>query len=744
MAVTKGMDRREFMVTTLTIGGGFALALAFPRNIVEAASDAAKIPDKPWESLVGKSETEINPWLVVAPDDTVTIRVAQSEMGQATFTSWSKMICEELECDWSKVRAEYASVNRHFREKKVYGRMATNASGAVRISRQYLQQAGASARERLMAAAANEWGAPRSELTVKDGIITHVPTGRQLRYGQVAKKAAAINLPEEPKIKTPDQFTLMNKPTQLLETPLRVDGSVTYGIDVRLPGMLYAAAMASPVFLGKVRKYDDAGVKNRPGVHSVVEFSGPDIEAGVAVVADTYWHAKTALDLLPIEWDEGAHGDDTSEKFLKMARAALDEPGAQVVVKKGDPEAALKDAAKVVEAVYELPYLDHAFMEPLNSTAHVTADRVDVWVGTQRPEEALLDVAKLTGVSQENIYIHNCFIGGGFGRRNYNDDVRQAVAIAKQVDRPVKVVWSREETTRHGYYRPMRVARFQAGLGPDGMPVAWINRVIGIDQNPPADTAQTIRGLSQVPYAVPNQLFDYHLRQTHVPTGVWTSVGRSQNEFYLESFMDELAHAAGKDPYHYRRALIEGNSDFPRAKGWLKVLDTAAEKSGWGKKLPDGTGMGIAIGDGRRPGVKEVTICTVVSTVSVSKKGEVRVERFDVAMDTGPFLVNPLAAERQVEMQMVMGLAAVLRQEITIEKGRVVQSNFHDYPLLRATEMPEIRVHFVRATDDPIVGIGEEALGWVAPSVCNAIFAITGKRIRSLPLKNHDLSSSVA
>src|SRR5207245_7233177 len=284
---------------------------------------------------------------------------------------------------------------------------------------------------RLMAAAAEVWAVPRSDLMVKHGIIAHVPTGRKLRYGQVAEKAAAIKLPQEPKIKTPDQFTLMNKPTQFLETPLRVDGSVTYGIDVRLPGMLYAAAKASPVFLGKVKKYDAAAVKNRPGVHSVVEFGGPDIEAGVAVVADSYWHAKTALDLLPIEWNEGAHADDTSEKFLKMARAALDEPGAQVVVKKGDPGAALKGAAKVVEAVYELPYLDHAFMEPLNCTAHVTADRVDVWVGTQRPEEALLDAARLTSVPQKDVYIHNCFIGGGFGSCNLNADLRQAGMVAK-------------------------------------------------------------------------------------------------------------------------------------------------------------------------------------------------------------------------------------------------------------------------------------------------------------------------
>ena len=762
MSMNRETNRREFIVTAAAVGGGMTLGIAFTKGEVRRAAVTARVSGRPWESLAGKGDVEVGPWVVIAPDDTVTLRIGQSEMGQGVITSCAKLLAEELECDWSKVRAEYVSVNRHFRENKVYKRLVTTSSSSVRLGRPYLQQAGASARERLMAAAAQTWGVPRPELTVKDGVITHHPTGRTLRYGQVAQKAAAIKLSAEPAVKTPDQYTLMKKPTKLLDVPLKVDGSAVYGIDVRLPGMLYAAAKASPVFLGKVKKYDADAVKNRPGVHSVVEFGGPEIEAGVAVVADSYWRAKTALDLLPIEWDEGAHGNDSSEGFFKMSRAALDEPGAKVVTKIGDPEAALKNASQVVEAVYEVPYLDHTVMEPFNCTAQVTPDRVEIWVGSQEPEGATLDASKITGVPVENIYLHNCFLGGGFGRRGNQDDVRQAVAIAKQLGgRPVKVIWSREETTRHGYYRPMRVSRFRAALGPDGMPLAWHTRVVGVDEavfaaklvaaegglantrgartDEPADE-QVIRGLHKLPYLAPNQLFDYHLRKTHVPTGPWTSVGRSQNEFFLETFVDELAHTAGKDAYDYRRTLLGSNPEFPRAKAWIQVLSAVAEKSGWGKPLPAGTGRGVAIGDSRRLSRTEITICAMVATVSVSKKGEVRVERFDVAIDTGPFLVNPLAAERQIEMQVVMGLAATFNQEITIEKGRVVQGNFDNYPLWRATQMPEIGVHWVRATDEPIAGIGEEAVGWVAPAVCNAIFAATGKRIRSLPLKNHDLS----
>ena len=738
--MNREINRREFVVTALAAGGGLTVGLAYSKSDARRAAATAKVSGRPWESLAGKSDIEVGPWVVIAPDDTVTIRIGQSEMGQGVITSCAKLLAEELECDWSKVRAEYVSVNRHFRENKVYKRLVTTSSSSVRLGRPYLQQAGASARERLMAAAAQTWNVPRSELTVKDGVITHTPTGRTFRYGQVAQKAAAIKLPAEPPIKTPDQYTLIKKPTKLLETPPKVDGSAVYGIDVRLPGMWYAAAKASPVFQGKLRSYDANAVKNRPGVHSVVAFGGPGIEAGVAVVADSYWHAKSALDLLPVEWDEGVHGNENSEGFFKMARTALDQPGTKVVTKIGDAEGALKNASRVVEAVYEVPYLDHAVMEPYNCTAQVTPDRVDIWVGSQEPEAATEDASKITGVPVEKIYLHNCFLGGGFGRRGNQDDVRQAVAIAKQTGgRPVKVIWSREETMRHGYYRPMRVSRFRAALAPDGTPLAWTTRVIGVDENYPNDE-QAIRGLHRLPYLAPNQQFDYQLVKTHVPTGPWTSVGRSQNEFFLETFVDELAHAAGKDPYEYRRALLASNPQFPQGKAWNRVLSVVAEKSGWGQPLPTGTGRGIAIGDSRRVSRKEITICATAARVSVSKKGEVRVERVDVAIDTGPFLVNPLAAERQVEMQVAMGTAATLFQEITIEKGRVVQSNFDSYPLLRAKEVPEIGVHWVRATDEPIAGIGEEAIGWVAPAICNGIFAATGKRVRSLPLKKHDLS----
>ena len=747
MTIKRQFDRREFIVTSL------AGSLAIGCRVPPGEDFSAAIGKNPWEALASASDAELNPWLVITPDDEVIIRVAQSEMGQCTFTSWAKMIVEELQCDWSRVRTEYASVNRHLRENEVYQRMGTFSSSSVRLSRKYLQQAGASARERLMAAAAQEWGVDRSQLKAENGKVIHTPSGRRLRFGQLVEKASTIQLESEPEIKTPDQFTFMNKPTKLLETPLRVNGAATYGLDIRLPEMLYAAVKASPVFYGKVKSYDFETIKDRPGLHSAVSFgehrvgnaplTGLDhhIEHGVAVIADNYWRAKTALDALPIEWEPGEHATASSKEFFRVAREALEEAGT-VVVNKGDAMGAMKNVSQVVEAVYELPFLDHAVMEPLNCTVRITQDQVDVWAGTQDPHNALLEVAKLTGLPKERVFLHSCFLGGGFGRRIYNDEIRQAVAIAKQINRPIKVIWSREETTRHGAYRPMRVAKFQAGLGPDGLPVAYFNRNIGFSKPTDRDYEQIFRGLHEVPYAIPNQRVDYHQKPNHVPRGAWTSVGRSQNVFLMESFIDEMAHAAGRDPYQYRRRLLEANSSFTQHKRWVQALDVAAEKSGWGKTLPSGTGLGIAIDDSRRPTRPQIGICALVARVSVSRAGELTVERIDVAFDTGPFLVNPPTVERQIEMQVASALGAALHQEITIEQGRVVQSNFHDYPLLSMREMPEVAIHFLKTSDEEIVGVGEEALGMVAPAVCNAIFAATGERFRSLPLRKHDLSWS--
>jgi len=740
MGTIPEMNRREFIITTLSVGGGLALGIAPSQASAATPSAGPRVGGRPWESLLGPGETEVSAWIVVAPDDTVTIRVPQSDVGQGLFTSCAKMVVEELQCDWSKVQVEYASVNRHLKENFVYFDMHTFSSNSVRLGRIPLQRAGAHARERLMAAAAKQWSVPRSELTVKDGVITHLPSGRTVRYGQVAHDAAAIGLTEEPAIKTPEQFTFLNKPTPLIESKPKSDGSAVYGIDVRLPGMLYAAVQASPVFGGKPAKYDASKIKNLPGVHSVVEFGGAGIEAGVAVVANSYWRAQSALAQMPIEWDRGPNAGDSSEAFFKMAHEGLNVPGEEVVAKKGDAPAAMKTAAKIVEAIYELPYLDHAVMEPINCTAHVTPNRVEIWTGTQTPVDIVNATVRLTGIASESIYVNNCFSGGGFGRRDNVDYPLQAVAIAKQVGAPVKVIWSREETVRHGRYRPMRVVKMQAGLGPDSMPLAWTTRVIGIEEALPVNNEQTVRSLMEVAYAVPHQLVDWNFRPTRVPTGTLISVGRFANEFCMETFIDEVAAAAGKDAYQYRRSLLEANTAFHARKSWIKILDTAAEKSGWGKKLPSGTGMGIAIGDNRRPSRSEITISSVVARVSVTKSGTVKVERVDVAMDTGPFLVNPLAVERQIEMQVAFAVSEALYQEITIDGGRVVQSNYSDFPILTHRDMPDVGVHLVRASDEPIMGAGEECLAYIAPAVCNAIFAATGKRVRKLPVKNTNLA----
>jgi isoquinoline 1-oxidoreductase beta subunit len=719
------LSRRRFVVSSATAAGGLMLGFHLPGH----AAEAAEIATKPWMAPL-EGGAEINAWLLIDPDDNVLIRVAQSEMGEGIFTALPMIVAEELECDWSKVHAEYASANRSLREGGVYQRMATGGSGAVRRSREYLQQAGASARARLIAAAAEEWGVPASECRAENSQVHHDGSGRSINYGAIAAHAAKVELPEEPAIKTPDQFRLLGQPTKRLDTPPKVNGTATYGIDVRLPDMLYASIKACPVFGGTLASYDFDAIKDRPGVHAAVEM--PD---GIAVVADSFWRAKTALDAMPIEWNLGENTGVTSADLRARQREALNADGT-LAHAQGDVDTAMAQAMTRIEAVYELPYLSHSTMEPMNCTAQVQADRVDVWVGTQNPEGSLAVAAEVTGVDPENVHVHNCFLGGGFGRRSRQDDVRQAVTIAQALDgRPVKMIWTREEDTQHGFYRPMATIQFAAGLSSDGMPVAWTNRSVcdsifatvrpdaiegGIDRT-------SVEGLRELAYAIPNQQIDHAMRNTHVPVAFWRSVGSSQNAFALESFVDEVAHAGGKDPYELRRELLKDRPD------WLAVLDTIAERSDWGSSLPRGRGRGMAIHECFG------TIVGEVAEVSVSQDGVLKVERVVCAVDSG-HVINPTTVEMQMESGIVYGLTAALYGEITIDQGRVEQANFDTYDMLRIAEMPVVETYLALSGGDKWGGIGEPGVPPIAPAVCNAIFAATGKRIRSLPLRHHDLS----
>src|SRR5215471_13361888 len=717
--VEAGVSRRRFLTTSLTAAGGLAIGVCLP-GIAGAASIAAQ----PWDA------GEINAWIVIEPDGQVVIRVAQSEMGEGVLTSMPMIVAEELACDWSKVRAEYASANRNVREDNIYKRMGTGGSSAVRRSREYLQQAGASARARLIAAAAQQWGVSASECKTQNGTVVHTASGRKVNYGAVAAAAAGVKLDAEPAIKTPEQYTLLGKPQYRLDVPPKVNGTATYGIDVRLPDMLYASIMTCPVFGGKLKSHNFDAIKNMPGVKAAVE-----IPHGIAVVADSFWRAKTALEVMPIEWDLGEHANTSSADFQKMFRAGLEKEGV-VANEKGDALAALKSAAKVVEADYEVTYLAHATMEPMNCTAQVTPERVDVWLGTQNPEGSLAAAAEVTGAAPENVYVHTCFLGGGFGRRSYGDDVRQAVTIAKAMaGKPVKMIWTREEDMRHDFYRPMAAFRFRAGLDANGVPVAYVNRSVthsilswfrpdavknGIDTS-------SVEGLANTPYAFGQQRIEHLIQNTHVPVGFWRSVGGSQNAFAIESFMDELAHAAGKDPVEFRRMLLKGRPD------WLLVLDTMAQKANWGKPLPKGSAQGVAIFESYG------SVMGQIAEVSVSKKGEVRVERVVCAIDCG-HAVNPRTIEEQLESGVVYGLTALLYGQISIDKGRVTEGNFDTYQMLRLNAMPEVETHLALSGGDKWGGIGEPSVPTILPAVCNAIFKITGKRIRSLPLSNHDLS----
>jgi isoquinoline 1-oxidoreductase beta subunit len=770
------MDRRSFLTTTSAVGGAMVVGFWLPpgTGTAEAAGTPLHaVSAQPWyrDALV----PEINAWITIAPDETVTIRVANTEMGTGVMTSNPMMVVEELQCDWSKVRSEYASANRTIREKApewtipvpgkgiydpagggepaqlgagtngVYRRMSTVSSGSVREGRYYLQLAGAEARERLLLAAATEWNVPVASLTLKDGVITHTASKRRTTYGAMAGKAAKIQLPDPSKIKlmTPDKFRLMGTEQKNFDTPLKITGQATYGIDVRLAGMLYAASKACPVWGGDVKSYDFDKVKSMPGVHSVVKFGGRGhTSGGVAIVADTWWHAHRALEAMPIEWNTGANGSVSSASIHQTVMAAFDKKPDHTEGWGTVDDAVFQKAAKVVEATYTVPYVAHARMEPTSATVIATPNRVDVWTSsTQGADGALRSAATEAGIPPENVYLHQCFLGGGYG--GSGRAIPQAVAVAKTLNgRPVKLLATREEDWGFGAQpRPLGAAIFKAALDAQGWPIALYARTSA--GYPPAVGGgdQGIRGLSgKMPYLLPNYKYDAHYLEFHVPVTTRRATGSSINCFYVESFMDELAHAAGKDTYQYRRELVLRNTNNEFSKDWLKALDTVAKMSNWGTPLPEGWARGIAIDDRRRPTRHTTSVCAQVHTLEVTRRGQIRLHRVDMVFDAGFGLVNPLTARKQLEGQIAWGYSDAVHQEVTIKDGRAVETNFDTYPVSRMHEEPrEVNIQFM-PTNRWVYGLGEEAIPQVAPALTQAIFKITGKRIRSLPIRHHDLS----
>jgi len=717
------LSRRRFVVGTAVAGGGLALGLRLPlgRGSAEAAVGAG---------------SEVNAWVVVQPDDTCVIRIARSEMGQGTLTGLAQLVAEELECDWKKVTTESITPGQNLARKRVWGEMGTGGSRGIRTSHDYVRRGGAAARMMLLQAAADQWAVPVAEVSVSDGVITHAPSGRRTTYGKVADAAAKLTAPDPKSItlKDPKQWKIAGKPVKRLDTADKLDGSKVYAIDLALPGMLHAAVKACPVFGGKLVSYDEAKISGRPGVRRVVKVN----DATVAVVADTWWRAKSALDALPIVWDEGAGATQSSTTIAERLAEGLTATEAYAFRNEGDALAAIQGAARKVEAVYSTPFLAHATMEPMNCTVKISADRAECWVPTQNSEASLAALSEQSGIplAQCEVYRHD--LGGGFGRRGGTQDfVRQATLIAKQFPGvPVKMIWSREEDMGHDFYRPISQCKLAAGLDDKGALVGLHLRVSGQSINAFVNPALIVGnkddrqlqgytdkpGDAQLGYSVPNLLIEYAMRNSHVPVGPWRGVNTNQNAVYMECFIEEVARAAGADSLEFRRALM---GKHPKH---LAVLNAAAEKGDWGKPLPAGVHRGLAqfMGYG--------SYSAAVAEVSVSREGKIKVHRMVLALDCG-HAVNPDQIAAQVEGSVAYGLSAAFYGECTVQNGRMTELNFDRYQLLRLAEMPKVETVIVPSLDF-WGGVGEPTISVVTPAVLNAIFAATGKPVRSLPLKN--------
>ena len=711
-----GLSRRVFLMSSVAAGGGLMLGFGLPFFVGDVMADES-------------SSFVPNAFIRIGGDGSVTLTMPYVEMGQGTYTSIPMLIAEELEVALSQVQLEHAPPDEKRYGNPLFGGVqGTGGSSAIRAVWEPLRQAGATARIMLIAAAAKRWKVEPSSCHAERGEVVHKTSERRIGYGALAGDAAQLPIPEKVALKRPEEFKLIGTPAKRLDAPSKVNGTAIYGIDVKLPGLKVATLAQSPVFGGRLKSVDDAAAKAVKGVLQIVR-----LDDAVAVVADHMGAAKKGLAALVIQWDDGPHATLSIADIARDLEKGTLNPGA-VAQNVGDVAKAITRAVTKVDAIYQVPFLAHAAMEPMNCTVHVRKDSCEVWVGSQVIARAQATAAKTTGLPLDKVVVHNHLIGGGFGRRLEIDGVTRAVQIAMHVDGPVKVIWTREEDIQHDMYRPYFLDRMSAGLDEAGMPIAWNHRFAGSSilarWAPPAFNngldPDTIDGAINLPYALPNLRVEYlRMEPPGIPTAFWRGVGPSHSVFVVESFMDELAAAAKKDPVGYRRALLD---KAPRARA---VLQLAAEMAGWGEPLPQGSGRGVALQ------FVFGTYMAQVAEVEVSQEGEVRVRRVVCAVDCGS-VVNPDTVQAQVQGAVIFGVSAALFGQVTLKGGRVEQTNFDTYRVLRMNEAPAIEVHIVKNTEPP-GGMGEPGTSAIVPAVTNAIFAATGRRLRTLPIDPAEL-----
>lgn len=734
MSEIHNVSRRTFVAGSAAAAGAFSFGFHIPFGSTDAAAKDAAAP-------------EVNAWVVINPDDTIVIRIARSEMGQGTLTGLAQMVAEELECDWAKVTTEYPTPGENLRRGRVWGSFSTGGSRGIRSSHDYVRKGGAAAREMLKQAAANEWQVPVGEIAAAKSILTHTPSGRKTTYGEVAAAAAKLSAPADVALKDPKDWKIIGTSVARLDTAPKVDGSQIYGTDLTMPGMLNAAIKACPVFGGTLASFDDAKARGMPGVKSVLKVG----DNSVAVVADTWWQAKTALDAVDVKWDEGLYGQESTAKFAETLKEGLtSDKDIFVGNNGGDAAKAMSSASRVIEATYGYSHQNHATLEPMNATAIWTSDKCEVWCPTQNGEAALAAAASAAGLPQKQCDVYKIHLGGGFGRRGaFHDYVRQVVQIAKTMPgTPVKLIWSREEDMAQGFYHPVTMAKLKGGLDEAGNLVSLEMRISGqsilASVRPgalrngmdflvfqgllPDDPQNPTKNDHAICYSLPNFRFEHAMRNPHVPPGFWRGVNVNQNAVYFECFLDELAAAAGKDALEFRMNLL-GNQ--PKAAAVLKAV---AEKCGWGKPMTDGVqGRGLSL---CRSFGAYTAAC---AEVSVDDRGKLKMHRIVAATDPG-HVVNPKLVEMQVEGSFVYGLGAMLHQACTVENGRVVEQNFDTYPPLSLAEMPKVET-IVMPSGGWWGGVGEPTIAVAAPAVLNAIANATGKRIRQLPIKDQSLKA---